>query len=554
MRTVLLSTTLLLAGAISAEPLVLTDGVVYTLDERQPRAEALIVVDGRIAFVGRSDEALARAPKDARRIDLDGRAVIPGLTDSHAHLRGIGERELSFNLEGTDSVENLQARLRERAASTKTAQWLVGRGWIESKWQPPQFPSRHDLDAVVPNRPVLLERADGHAAVVNSRALALAGIDASTSDPDGGQILKDENGEPTGMLVDRAMDLVWGMIPSPTEAELRQALKVGADRSVRLGWTQLQIAGHGFDEIEQLCDLYRDGELKLRIYSAVSGPGKDAERLLANASSSKSCDSRLEVRAIKLYVDGALGSRGAALLEAYSDAPGSRGLLMNDEEQLMPLLVAALRKGIQIETHAIGDRGNRLILDLYEEAFRRVPAQDRALAEPRWRIEHAQVLHPNDIPRFARGGIIASMQPSHAIGDLFFAPSRLGPKRLEGAYAWRRLLEAGAIVVGGSDAPVEQGDPMIEFYAAVARKSLDGFSDENWHREQRVTREQALKMFTLWPAYAAFQERERGSIEVGKVADLTVLSDDIMKIPEEKILKTRAAMTIIGGQVVHSAL
>jgi predicted amidohydrolase YtcJ len=265
------------------------------------------------------------------------------------------------------------------------------------------------------------------------------------------------------------------------------------------------------------------------------------------------CGDKLSVRGIKLYIDGALGSRGAALLAPYSDSSASRGLLVNTEESLFPILTQALRRGIQIETHAIGDRGNRITLDRYERAFAAVPASQRAVAEPRWRIEHARILSPADIPRFARLGVIASMQPSHAIGDLFFAPGRLGPDRLAGAYAWHSLLDSGAVVAGGTDAPVEKGDPLIEFYAAVSRRSLQGFADANWHLEQRASRVQAPKMLSLSPAYAAFQEQERGSIAPGKLADFTVLSGDIMTLPESQIPGTHVLMTIIGGDVVYAA-
>lgn len=541
----------LAASGAQAGLLVLINGNFHTLNDRQPRAEAVIATDGRIAFVGSSVEARQRAPRDARQVDLGGATVVPGFTDSHAHLAGIGQRELAFDLEGTTSVADLQAKLKQRAASTKAGEWIFGRGWIESRWTPAVFPSRADLDAVVADRPVVLERADGHAVVANSLALKLARIDRTTANPSGGEILKDRQGEPTGMLIDKATDLVTRLIPPLSEAEQLRQLEVGAERSVRVGWTQLQIAGNTLAEVEQLCALYAQGRIKLRIYDAVGGPGSDADQLIEKGPSGIQCSDRLVVRSIKLYIDGALGSRGAALLAPYSDSPASSGLLVNSEDELYRLLVGALRKGIQIETHAIGDRGNRLMLDLYERAFAAVPVPHRAVAEPRWRIEHAQVLHPDDIPRFARLGVIASMQPSHAISDLYFAPSRLGPERVAGAYAWRSVLDAGAIIAGGSDAPVERGEPMIEFYAAVERRSLDGFADNNWHREQRVTRAEALKMLTLWPAYAAFQEKERGSIEVGKLADLTVLSVDIMQIPAPEILKSKVVMTIIGGEVAY---
>jgi hypothetical protein len=323
---------------------------------------------------------------------------------------------------------------------------------------------------------------------------------------------------------------------------------------VKLGWTQLQIAGNPWREMELMCRLHREGRIKLRLYDAIGGPGADAERLLKEGARINDCGGRVTVRGIKLYIDGALGSRGAALLEPYSDSPGSTGLLVNSEQTLYPILTQALKRGIQIETHAIGDRGNRIMLDLYEKAFNAVPPASRPVAEPRWRVEHAQVLSPADIPRFAKLHVIASMQPSHAISDMFFAPQRLGPKRLAGAYAWRSLLDSGAIIAAGSDAPVEKGDPRVEFYAAVTRRSIDGIANDDWHLEQRVSRDEALRMLTRAPAYAAFQENERGSIEVGKQADFSVFSADFMTIPEPQILKANAVLTVIGGEVVYSAL
>lgn len=537
------------AGAGS---LLLINGNIYTVDETQPRAEAVVAIDGRISFVGRSADARRIAPADATLIDLHGRTAVPGLTDAHAHLEDIGLRELAFDLEDTSGVADLKSRLQQRVADTKPGEWITGRGWIESRWTPPVFPTRADLDAVAADRPVVLERADGHAVIANSLALKLAGIDRNTANPPGGEILKDaKTGEPTGMLIDNAMTLVEKLVPPLTDAERTRALEVGAERSIRLGWTQLQIAGNSLAEVERLCRLFAQRKIRLRIYDAIDGPGADAEQLIATGARLKPCGDRLTVRAIKLYIDGALGSRGAALLEPYADSPSSSGLLVNREDELLALLTGALRRGIQIETHAIGDRGNRIMLDLYEKALATVPVSERAVAEPRWRIEHAQVLHPADIPRFAKLGVIASMQPSHAISDLFFAPSRLGPERIGGAYAWRSLLDAGAMIAGGSDAPVERGEPMIEFYAAVARRPLEGFADANWHLDQRVSRAEALKMFTMAPAYAAFEEKERGSIKAGKRADFTVLSADIMQIPEAEILKTRAVMTIISGEVVY---
>jgi predicted amidohydrolase YtcJ len=435
----------------------------------------------------------------------------------------------------------------------------VGRGWIETHWKPAAFPTRALLDPISPRNPVILERADGHASLANSAALKLAGIDAATGDPAGGRILRDERGQPTGMLIDRAVDLVTVRMPKPTEDQERQALELAGERSLALGLTMIHDAGRtgegeyaDFEEIDRLRALYRDGSYRLRVYKSVVGPGAGASRLIREGALHEA-SGRLIVRTIKLQIDGALGSRGAALLEPYADEPGTRGLFRIDDATLEPLLAAALRAGIQVEAHAIGDHANRHTLDLFQAAFRAVPPARRKVAEPRWRIEHAQVVNPGDRARFRELGVIPSMQPSHAISDLYFAPARLGPKRLEGAYSWRSFVELGLPIAGGSDAPVERGEPMIEYYAAVARKDLKGHSGEGWHPEQAVSRLDALRMFTIWPAHAAFLEQERGSIEAGKVADLTVLSADILRIPEARIPETRAVMTIVGGEVVYRA-
>jgi len=342
-------------------------------------------------------------------------------------------------------------------------------------------------------------------------------------------------------------------IPAPTQAEIQQAIILANKRSIELGLTQIQDPGGSYRDVDLYKKLYGEGKLKLRIYKAVYGPGPEAKRLLSEGPIIEAFGNRFNLRTIKVVSDGALGSRGAALLAPYSDTPDSSGFLRVKEEDLLPMLKEALQKGIQVETHAIGDYANRFILDQYEKALNAVPKSERKIAEPRWRDEHSQIVNPIDIPRFAKLGIIPSMQASHAIGDLHFAPSRLGMKRLEGAYAWQSFIKSGVIVPGGSDAPVERGEPMIEFYAAVARKDIRGFSGEGWHPEEKVTREQALKMLTIWPAHAAFEENVRGSIEVGKLADLTILSADIMRIPEMEILKTHCVMTVIGGEVVYEA-
>ena len=535
--------------------IVFKNGNVYTANDRAPCAEAIAVKADRIIFVGTNAAAQKFIGTNTRVVDLKGNTVLPGFTDSHHHLSGVGQREMTLNLEGTTSLEDLLAKLKARVDQAKPGEWVTGRGWIETHWQPPVFPTRWDLDKVSPNNPVILGRADGHGAVANSAALKLAGVDKNTPNPFGGEISKNkQSGEPNGMLLDAAQELVRRRVPPTSAEDAERAVVLGVERDIRLGWTQIQDAGGSYADVDLFKKLYAAGTIKLRIYKAVYGPGPNATRLLNEGPTIGAFENRFTLRTIKVISDGALGSRGAALLAPYSDAPDTSGFLTVKAEELRPMLIDALRKGIQVETHAIGDRANRFILDEYETALKAVPAAERKIAEPRWRVEHAQIVNPADIPRFAKLGIIPSMQPSHAIGDLFFAPSRLGMDRLKGAYAWESFIKSGVVVPGGSDAPVERGEPMIEFYAAVARKDQKGFSTEGWHPEEAVTREQALKMFTIWPAYAAFEDQLRGTIEPGKLADLTILSADIMKIPELEILKTRCVMTVINGEIVFQAV
>jgi predicted amidohydrolase YtcJ len=533
--------------------IVFTNGKVYTAAERNSRAEAVAIKGNRIVFVGGNGGARRLTGPNTRVIDLRGATVLPGLTDAHMHLSGVGEREMTLNLEGTKTLDEFLARVKERVDQARPGQWVTGRGWIETFWSPPVFPTRQDLDRIAPNNPVLLQRADGHASVANSAALRLAAITRTTAAPSGGAINKDGSGEPTGMLIDRAQGLVGRLVPPDTEAEQDEQIIKGVQREVALGWTQIQDAHGSWAEVERIRRLYRDGKIKIRIYKAISGPSADATRLIEQGASIGEFDGKLTMRVIKVVMDGALGSRGAALLQPYSDDARTTGLITTDTVALKTMLAAALRNGIQVETHAIGDRGNRLTLDFYERAMQEVPADQRKVKEPRWRDEHSQIVNPEDIPRFKTLGIIASMQPSHAIGDLYFAPSRLGMDRLKGAYSWDTFVKMGVPVAGGSDAPVERGEPMIEFYAAVARKDLSGRSGEGWHPEEKVSRNNALKMFTLWPAFAAFEEDQRGTIETGKLADLTIVSQDIMTIPEAEILKTKTLFTVINGEIVYAA-
>jgi predicted amidohydrolase YtcJ len=435
-------------------------------------------------------------------------------------------------------------RLKDHLAKVKRGELVVGRGWIETGWPERRFLDKADLDAVAKDNPVLMRRADGHAVVANSLALQKAGITDNTKAPFGGAILKDDKGHLTGMLVDNAMVLIDGLIPKDNDEARQRYLTIGMQVENRYGWTGVHFMSAPWDDLIVLERLAAKGLAPLRIYAAVDR--EDAPNLFSSGPRSVG-DGRVTTRAIKLYADGALGSRGAALFEPYDDQKDNVGLMRLTSDDTLPILRQAAARGIQVCTHAIGDRANATMLDLYAQVL------PEAGKSPRWRIEHAQHIRPADIPRFGQLGVIASMQPSHAIGDLHFAPARLGQERLEGAYAWKSLIQSGAVVAGGSDAPVERGDPLIEFYAAVARKDLNGQSGEGWHPEQALTRAEALKLFTLNAAYARFAEKELGTIAIGKRADLTAFSVDLMTAPAAEIPKGHAVLTMVDGKVVYQA-
>lgn len=530
----------------SPEIVVFTGGAIYTGVEAAPLAEAVAVADGEILAVGTRDIVIAGAGDNVEIVDLKGATLFPGFTDAHAHMLGVGMRELTLNLEDVASIDELVSIVAANVQHTGEGETIVGRGWIETGWPEGRMPTRDDLDPVSPDNPVLLTRADGHALVANSAALEASGVNNDTPDPAGGRIERDETGRATGILIDAAMRLVSGLVAAPTEERKRTAFEKASSVYAAYGWTgmhNMSVDPANLDIMETLSD---EGALHIRVYNSIDQSGLDA---LAESGSRQNGNGQVVTRAMKLYVDGALGSRGAALSEPYSDRPDTSGLLLMEEQEATALLDRAIEAGVQVNTHAIGDRGNKLVLDWYEDALARHPGKD----DLRWRIEHAQILHVEDIPRFAELGVIASMQPSHAIGDLFFAPDRLGPDRLDGAYAWRALIDAGAMIAAGSDAPVERGDPLIEFYAAVARRGLDGTQTEEWRPGQAVTREEALKMFTLWPAYASFQEHALGTIEPGKRADFTAFSKDLMTIPEAEILSAKPVMTVVDGEIVFRA-
>jgi predicted amidohydrolase YtcJ len=549
--------TQILSAAHSAEmaDMVIIGGPIHTADDRKPDARAVAVSKGRIVYVGNAGGVNRWIGEHTLKVDLDGAAMFPGLVDSHVHLAGVGERELTLNLEGSASIVEVQKRLADYLARNPGTEPVKCRGWIETHWPEHRFLTADDLDQIEKTRPVVLTRADGHALVGNSAALAAAGITADTQAPDGGQILRNSDGTPNGMFVDHAMSLMAPLIKAPTPEQWAKRVAAGARVYAQYGWTGAHAMSVSAGELKAMRQTAQSGQLGLRVYAAVD---KDvAFDLIKSGRVMRgplpNTNGLVTARAVKLYMDGALGSRGAALIEPYSDAEGT-GLVLMNHDAALPVLTAMLKAGMQVATHAIGDRGNRLALDWYEQAFAAVPAAQRGVVEPRWRIEHAQIIDPADLPRFAKMAVIASMQPSHAIGDLYFAPSRLGADRLAGAYAWADLWKSGAIVTGGSDAPVERGDPMIEFYAAVARRGLDGFQDAaTWHPEQALSRDDALKLFTLNAAISSFAEKDLGTIAVGKRADFTILSQDILRIPEAEILTTKAKATIVNGAFVYKA-
>lgn len=505
------------------------------------RPEALVVRGDKVVFTGSLAAARAKAA-GLPEIDLKGAAAYPGFTDSHVHLTGVGLREMTLNLDQVKSVAELVAAVKAWAAAHPGEAPITGRGWIETHWPEGRFPTRADLDAAVADRPVVLERADGHAVVLNTAALKLAGVTRTTPDPAGGRIERDAAGEPTGLLIDTATSLIEARLPPLSMATRRAALKTAVDLYAARGWTTAVNMSTGAEDLRVLTALAAEGLLPIRV--DVFMTPEDSAEVLARGPY-EDATGLVRVRGVKLYMDGALGSRGAALLKPYTDRPDTSGLLIAEREPTLAILRRARAVKAQVAFHAIGDRANRLVLDWFEEVL----GSDGSGRALNWRIEHAQVIDAADLARFARIGVVASMQPSHAIGDLYFAPARLGPRRLEGAYAWRALADRVARIVFGSDAPVEVGDPRIEFYAAVARKDLKGKAGPDWHPEQALTREEALTAFTITPS--AVDGGDCGVLVQGCPADISVLSTDLMTAPEAAIPTARPVLTVVAGRIVH---
>lgn len=544
-----LLTTMALVGCRGAEQadLLLINGNFYTLDPENPRAVAMAVKDGRILAVGGYEQVSALAGRETSVINLNGNTAVPGLIDSHGHLLGLGESLREINLVGTESYEEVVDLVAEKVKEAERGGWIQGFGWDQNDWPIKEFPTHQALSRVSPESPVWLSRIDGHAGLANARAMELAGVTAETPDPNGGRIVRDRSGRPTGVFIDRATRLITRHIPASSPEERRDLLRQAVQEGLALGLTGVHDPGVGRETLAVLREMAEAGELGLRVYAMVRGSDEElVTEYLARGPLVGLGDGRLTIRSVKLIADGALGSRGAALLEEYSDDPGNRGLLILSEDEITRMARLAVEAGYQVNTHAIGDRANQLVLNAYETVLKEAQAGDF-----RFRIEHAQVIHPDDIPRFAKLNVIPSMQPTHATSDMPWAEDRLGPVRIKGAYAWRSLLETGAHIAGGSDFPVEGVNPLWGIYAAVTRQDHRGHPRGGWYPEERMTREKALKAFTIWAAEAAFMEGEVGSLESGKRADLVVFTKDIMVVPPEELLETEVLFTFVDGELVY---
>jgi predicted amidohydrolase YtcJ len=541
-------------GAQGSADLILTSGRIYTVDNARPKASALAVRGGRVLFVGSDAEARVLAGPSTRVIDLHGATVVPGIVDAHAHLLGLGNTLERVNVAGSTSYEEVIGRVKAWAKDVKPGEWIEGRGWDQNRWPTREFPTHESLSLAFPNNPVVLFRIDGHALLANAKAMKVAHVTSATTDPSGGRIVRLASGAPSGVFVDNAMGLMEPAIPVATRAEQRQAILAAIAEANRWGLTGVHDPGENPETIGIYEELAKAGNYSLRNYVMLSDPGEPGSvaalrnPYIERGPQSALYDGHLWIRAIKLYADGALGSRGAALLAPYSDEPGNSGLLVSRPDHIRAWAEAALRRGFQVNVHAIGDRGNRIVLDAFDSALKKIPKADH-----RFRIEHAQVLSPDDIPRFAKLGVIPSMQATHQTSDMRWAQARLGPERIRGAYAWRSLLNTGVVIPNGTDFPVEEVNPLLTFHAAVTRQDPSNLPAGGWYPEQKMTREEALQSMTIWPAYAGFQESILGSLSPGKYADFVVLDRDIMQIPDTEILGTRVISTWIGGKRVYEA-
>ena len=530
--------------------LVLRNGKIATVDEEFSFEEAVAVQEERIVFVGKNEDVSSYIGPETKVIDLKGKLVLPGLIDSHAHIYNLGEQLTQLDITGTTSYQQIIDKVAERVKTTQPGEWIVGGRWDQNDWEDKNFPVHDHLSSVSPDNPVYLNRIDGNASFANKKALEVAGITREMPDPFGGVIHRKKNGEPTGVLINRAMNIVEKHIPKDTDEQYSFKVLKAVKSCLSMGLTSVHEAGIGPDEIKIYKKLIDEGKLHMRVYAMLGEQENptlegDLTAYLKQHRIREYGNYFLSVRSMKLFFDGALGSRGAAFFEPYEDDPENNGLLRITPEYITHVAKAALEADMGVNTHCIGIRGNRLCLDAYEKALKDNPKKDH-----RFRIEHAQIVRPEDIEKFVSLDVIPAMQPTHCTSDMGFVEARVGSKRAAGAYAWRSFLNAGLLIPCGSDFPVESNNPMLGIYAAITRKDIDGNPEGGWFPDQRMTIEEAIRGFTIWGAYAAFQEDVLGSIELGKLADFTVLDRDILEVDPKEVLKTQTVYTIVGGKIV----
>jgi predicted amidohydrolase YtcJ len=530
---------------------VWTGGVIYTMDPDQPTAEAIAVKGQKLIYVGSDEKVKDYIGVNTAVTYLDGKTVIPGLMEGHMHLPMLGENLLKIDAFWKPKAEIIAA-VKAEAVKVKPGEWITGFGWNNTIWEDKAYPTKADLDAAAPNNPVMLERTDGHMIWVNSKALELAGITKASKDPQGGEILRDAAGEPTGCLTDTAGEPVQKIIPALSADREKEAILKAQDQLLSYGFTSIMDAGSNMATIDLFHDLYKDGTMKIRLYSLIGGDWGgtigEAEKkyIKENPPQMELYDCRLSINAVKFFADGSLGSRSAALLADYSDRPGHKGNYKFTDQQIYDEMKTAYQQGYQIATHAIGDGAINQVINTYVKLMNESPRMD-----PRFRIEHFQVAQVSDIKRIVDYGILPAMQPTHATSDKTMAEDRIGPERMKGAYAWRKVIDSGNIIIGGSDAPVELVNPYHGLYAAVTRMDRSGQPEGGWYIGEAMTREEALKAFTIWTAYGQFEEKLKGSLKAGKLADFVVIDRDYFKCPANEIKDIQALITVLGGETVY---
>jgi hypothetical protein len=527
--------------------LLLFNGKVITMDPAQPRAQAIAIQQGRIVWVGADEAGRKLFGRTISKMDLHGSMVLPGLIDAHTHLFELGKSLLRLNLKDVKTEQEMVEQVRKRVASAQPGEWILGWGWDEGKWAA-AYPNNQALSRVSPDNPVVLTGLHSFATWANQRALELAKINKQTRDPEHGKILHDEKtGEPTGILLNQAQQLLEAHIPPMTLEQTKKAIGRAAQECVRYGLTSVHEARISRATLQALRELVKENRLPLRVYVMLDAADPTLVKEWLERGPEIDPNHRLTIRAFKVFADGALGSRGAALLEPYSDAPDTKGVMTTSPAEIHSLTKSALQRGFQVCTHAIGDAANRLTLDAYEQAEREIPDAH----DPRLRVEHAQVLAPEDVPRFAKLGVIPSMQPTHCTSDMPWAEKRVGPQRIKGAYVWRSLLQTGVHLPLSSDFPGETLNPFYGIYAAITRQDPQGNPANGWYPDQKLTLDEALNGYTIEAAYAEFEEKTKGSIEPGKLADLIVISGDLTKMTPKEILSVHVFTTLVGGKVLY---